>query len=322
MFKKIWMFGLGLFFVFSGKLFAGDPIIGCPLGVEKGKVWLHSTTSYMSADKAYWNEDSTGIPKMTTMPTNWYAKILKSSYRTQLGITNRFSAGMLLTYWDKDISKETWKKKPNGEWFKKPVSYHSFGFGDIWFYGLYKIVKRLPRIEAISIGTGYKLDAADNSLVVHGIGSGARSFRFAFLTHINLIRRMSECSSIWYEYEGKVRHIEVKNDQGQLVEWEKSEWDLGDKYGYNLAIEYELSRHLKVVPKFMGWWKIEDKDKNGETVKNTKFYEHSLGISFQYFPIGTEYDHSKIIAGVKVPISSINSFSAPVVPMFMAMWTF
>ncbi|NIA23448.1 MAG: hypothetical protein GWP03_04755 [Proteobacteria bacterium] len=183
MFKKLWLFGLGLVFVVSAKLYAGDPIIGCPLGVEEGHVWLHSTTSYMSATKAYWNEDPTENPKTVTLPTGWHAKILKSSYRTQFGISSRFSAGVLLTYWDKNISKETWKKKTDGSWFKKPVSFHSLGFGDIWFYGIYKLVKEREPIEAISIGAGYKLDAADNSLVVHGIGSGTKSFRFAFLTH-------------------------------------------------------------------------------------------------------------------------------------------
>ena len=205
---------------------------------------------------------------------------------------------------------------------KKPISFHAHGFGDVWAVELYKLVKDDPTFEAISLGLGYKLDAADDSLVVHGIGSGAKSYRFAFLTHVNLARRTEECSSLWYEHEGKVRHIKVKNDKGKSVEWQKSGWDLGDKYGYNISIEYELSKHFKVVPQFMGWWKTSDKDKNDKTVKNTRFYEHSLGIALQYFPIGTEHDHCKIIAGIRTPISSKNSFSAKAVPMFMAMWEF
>ncbi len=322
MFKKLLVFVFVLALVLPVNLFAGDPVVGCPLGVESGKVWLHSTTYYISANKAYWNDSPTDTPEMVAMPAGWHAKILKSSYRTQFGITSRLSGGFLLTYWDKDIAKEVWKQKNDGSWFKKTKSFHSFGFGDIWVYGVYKIIEKPPRFEAISLGVGYKFDSADNTLVVHGIGSGAKSMRIAFLTHIDLIGKIGECSSIWYEHRGKVRYIEVKNEQGESVEWEKSGWDLGEKYGYNIGIEYELSDRFKIVPKFMGWWKTEDRNKDGETVENTRFYEHSIGIVVQYFPIGTEHEHCKIIAGIKAPVLVVNSFSATFVPQFMAMWTF
>ncbi len=323
---KLWIFGLGLFFVFvpSGKVFAGDPIIGCPLGVEKGKVWLFSRTSYFKATKAYWNENPTESPVMVNMPEGWHAKILKTSYRTEFGVTDRLSMGVLLTYWDKDISKEVWKQKPDSSYMKKSVSYRAYGFGDIWTIGLFKLVKEHPIFEAISVGLGYKLDAADNSLVVHGVGTGSKDARFAFLTHDNINKRIHLCTSLWYEYRGKIRDIEVKNDQGQYVEWEKSGRDIGDAFGYNINTEVHLDKdeHYQIVPTFVGWKKFADKDKDGNQVKNSEFYNYSTGVMFMYLPHGEECDHCKFMIGGKTPIKSVNSFSALFSLQIGAMWTF
>jgi len=313
-----------LLFVVVIPAYAGDPIIGCPLGVEKGKVWLFSRTFYMRATKAFWNEFPTDNPIMVNMPDGWHAKILKSSYRTEFGITDRLSLGMLLTYWNKDIYKEVWKKKPDGTWMKKPVSYYAYGFGDIWTVGLFKLVKNHPTFESIAIGLGYKFDAADNTLVVHSIGTGTKDARFAFLTHDNISGRIHLCTSLWYEHRGKIRNIEVKNDQGQMVEWEKSGRDIGDALGYNINTEILLDKngHYRIVPVLAGWKKLADKDKNGNEVKNSNFYEYSAGLMFIYLPFGEKCDHCKFMIGEKTPVKSVNSFNALISFRIGAMWTF
>ena len=319
---ELWIIGLGL--LLASPAFAGDPIIGCPIGVEKGKVWLFSKTVYFQATKAYWNEDHTESPIMVDLSEGWHAKISKTTYRTEFGVTDRFSLGVLLTYWDKDISKQVWKQKPDSSWMKKGISFRSHGFGDIWTIGVFKLIKEHPIFEAISVGLGYKLDAADNSLVVHGIGTGSKDMRFAFLTHDNLTKRIHLCTSLWYEYRGKIRDIKVKNDQGQYVECEKSGRDIGDAIGYNISAEISLDKngHYQIVPNFAGWSKFVDKDKNGSQVKNSKFYNYSAGASFIYLPYGEKCDHCKFITGGQTPITSVNSFSAPFNLQIGAMWTF
>lgn len=303
---------------------AGDPVIGCPLGVEKGKVWLFSRSFYTNATRAYWNENPGEAPKMVQMPGGWHARIFKSSFRTEFGVTDRLSAGILLTYWDKDISKDVWKKKPNGDSMRKQVAFRAHGFGDIWLFGLFKLVKDHPVWESIAIGAGGKLDAADNSLVVHGIGSGAKAYRFALLSHSNIKRNVHAVTDLWYEHRGKIRNIMVKNDQGQPVKWGKSGQDIGDAFGYKLGVEVPLGKegHWRVVPFLSGWKKFRDKNAKGEEIKYTDYYEHFLVFMFQYLPLGEEHEHSKFMIGVKVPIKSMNSFSATFMPQLGAMWTF
>ena len=309
--------------IFSANSFA-DSVIGCPLGVEKGKLWFMSRGFYMHSTKAYWNEDPEDAPEMVDMPDGWHADITKVGLRLGYGVTKRFSVGFVTSYWDKDISKESWKKNPEMQWVKKSSDFHSHGFGDVWFTGLYKIVADHPTWEAISVGAGIKLDAADDALVTKGIGTGTKDFRIAFLTHEGITSRLHSCNDVWYEYRGKVRDIEVKNDSGEMVKWQKSGWDKGDAVGYRVNFEYLLNEegNFQIHLAGIGQMSFADKDTSNSKVDNSEYYEHSVMLKFAYLPLGDEHEHNKMFVGARIPVASQKQFSSEITPIWAFMWTF
>ncbi len=299
-----------------------EDVTGCPLGLNKGVIWLVSRTSYISADKVYWNPDHAEDPEMTDIPDDWYIRIKQSSFRVGYGITDRLDAGMLLTYWDKDIKKQVWKQQQD-HWITKWKTSRAHGFGDIWFAAKYKLIADRDWIEAVSLGLGIKLDTADNPLVTKGIGTGTKDIRFCILSHVNL-GIFHNCNHIFYEYRGKVRKIEVKDDQCQVVPWTKSEWDLGDKLNYKFNIEYGLNEtgtlqaHLGLV----GWLKFEDENADGDKVDDSGNHEHCLYPKIVFLPEGEKDEHRKVFLGLKVPLSAKKDFSAIIQPKLTMMWTF
>lgn len=299
-----------------------DDVTGCPLGLKKGEVWLVSRTTYLSANKVYWNADQAEDPQMTTIPDDWHSTVIKSSFRVGYGVTERLDVGMLFTYWDKDIKKQFWKNQ-QGQWVAKWKETEGHSFGDFWFAAKYKVISDRDWIEALAIGLGLKLDASDDCLVTQGIGTGTKDIRLSLLSHLDL-GIFHNCNYVFYEFRGKVREIEVKNDQGQMVSWSKSSWNLGDKLNYKFNFEYNLNErgtfqaHLAAI----GWIEFEDKDSDGDNIDDSDRYEHSLFPKIVFLPEGEEVEHRKIFLGLKVPFSVKKDFSAVFQPVLCIMWTF
>lgn len=310
---------IGLFAVHPVR---AEDVTGCPLGLNKGASWLVFRTGYTSADRAYWNDDPAEDPEMTDLPDGWHARISQTTFRVGYGITDRLDVGMLLAYCDKDVKKQVWKQQ-QGEWVKKWNAFRAYGFGDIWFAAKYKLIADRDPVEALAVGLGLKLDAADDPLVTKGIGTGSKDFRIVLLSHLSH-GRFHSCHHIFYEFRGEVRGIEVKNEQGQMVPWEKSGWNLGDKFNYKFNFEYNLNRagtfqaHLGLV----GWLQFESEDRDGNKVLDSDRYEHCLFPKIVYLPEGEKYEHRKIFLGFKVPLSAKKDFSATFEPKLTVMWTF
>lgn len=193
------IFALLVLLTSSAKLHAGDPIIGCPLGVEKGKFLLYTKTTLMNATEALWNEDSTQTEAtMVKMPDGWHAKVSIMTIRMELGATERLTVGLVTNYIDKDIKHQIWKRTPNDGIVRKWKAVKGHGFSDLWIMGLYKIIHEHPFFEALSIGAAARLDIADDLLVVKGIGSGAKAFRIALLSHLHLTKNLSGVTNLFY----------------------------------------------------------------------------------------------------------------------------
>ncbi len=321
--KTFMLVALLVFFAISEEIIA-DGIVGCPLGVEKGKFWFLSNATYNAATRTYWNTDPNSNPEIINIPEGWRANISKVNLRLAYGISSKLSIDFVTNYWDKDISKETWKKKPDNSWIKKPISYRVHGFGDIWLTALYKIIKNQPFWEAMSLGAGFKFDASDNSLVTKGVGTGSKDIHISFLTHENLLHSLALCDDIWYEYRGKIRDIYVKDANCNTVKWSKSGNDIGDAFGYRFNFEYNLNTvgNYQLQLAFIGWNKFADKNSSGKIIKDSDSYEHSIMLKFVYLPNGEEHEHQKAFIGIKYPVFVKKTFISPVTPMLNFMWTF
>ena len=293
-----------------------------------------SLTNYIYATKTFWNEISSREPEMANLPGGWHAWVAKSGLRIGYGATDKLDVGMLFSYYQKDIKKEIWTKTPQGQG-RKEKEKKGEGFGDMWLSAKYKVTFGLVKgsLRSYALGIGIRLDAADNALVTKGIGNGAKAMRIAALAHQPLPLGIDLCSDVWWEYQGRVRKIEVRNEKGEMVEWKKSGWDLGDKVGYRFNFECPLTHngrfqtHLMVI----GWIKSKDKDENGEEVKYSNRYEHSLVVKFVFMPRGEEEEnvqkllqahHRKVFIGIKVPLAVRNDFASTFTPMLGLMWTF
>ncbi|NQT35159.1 hypothetical protein HQ587_08215 [bacterium] len=300
-----------------------EEVTGCPLGLKKGVIWLRSSTGYTSADKVYWNANHAEDPEITDILDDWHARTKRIHFRVGYGLMDRLDIGVALEYLDKDIKKQVWKCNQQSTWTPVWKSNKAHGFGDVWFTAKYKLIADRDRIEAVSVGLGLKLDAADDPLVTKGIGTGTKDIRLCVLSHLNH-GLFHSCCHIFYESRGEVREIEVKNSEGQMVPWTKSDWNLGDKLNYKFNIEYGLNEagtfhaHLAAV----GWLKFEDKNANDDKVSDSDRYEHSLYPKIVFLPEGENEEHRKVAFGLKIPLSVKKDFSSMIQPKLTMMWTF
>lgn len=329
--RKISLLILGI--IAMPGILRGDVVTGCPLGLNKGELWLRSLSGYMYATKALWNDTPSKEPEMVNLPEGWHAWVVKSGLSISYGITQNLDIGMLINYFQKDIKREVWAKTPKGQ-KRKEKEIKGQGFGDLWLSAKYKFLFQLVRgsLRSYALGMGIRLDMSDNSLVAKGIGTGAKAIRGVALAHQPLPLGIDLCGDIWYEYQGKVREFEIRNEKGEIVEWKKSGWDLGDKIGYRFNFEYPLTHSGKFQTHLMaiGWMKLKDRDKNGEEVNQSNRYEHSLMVKFVFMPEEENKNiqkllqahHRKVFMGVKVPLAVRNDFSSSFIPMLGLMWTF
>ncbi|MEW6680645.1 MAG: transporter [bacterium] len=321
--------------IIFGKEAVADDVTGCPLGLNKGEFWPKMTINYSQATRAYWNENPEESPEMVSLPDGWHAKVFKSSLRVGYGITDNVDIGVLVPYIDKDVKKEVWKwNKKEKKWIKKPKEVKESGLADPWFAAKYKFRfgQKKGSIQSYAVGLGIKPSMTSDELISKGIGNGAMAIRGVFLMHEPL-PPFDLCGDIWYQYNGKAKSFQVETPEGK-VDWPKSDWDLGDKIGYRMILEYELGYKGKLAVVFgpMGWIKFKDKDKDGETVKDSDRYEHSLMVKLVYLPEEKErFDdiakelaahHRKIFLGFKIPVSVKNDFSPSFMPILGWMWTF
>ena len=220
-----------------------EDVTGCPLGLKKNQFWVKSQTVYQYAEQALWNEEPGKKLSLMDMPEDWHQRQTKSNLRLGYGITDRFDIGLSLSYFDKHIRKAVHKQRPDRTWFIKETQQEGRGFGDIWLSAKYKLVADRQHIESVALGAGFRLDASDDSSVTKGIGSGAKALRLVLLSHEHF-GQFHFCNHLFYEWQGERRGIDVKNDSGEMVEWEKSGQDIGDKLGYKFNVEYLSLIHI------------------------------------------------------------------------------
>jgi len=317
----LWALVVMMAMLFTGQAVA-EEVTGCPLGLKKGEFWVKSQTTYLYAERALWTNERAEKAVMMDMPENWHQRMTRSSLRLGYGITDRLDVGLLLAYFDKHVRRGNHKQKPNGSWFVKEADKEGQGFGDVWLSAKYKIVADKQHIESISLGAGFRLDASDDCNVTKGIGSGAKAFRAVLLTHEHF-GQFHFCNHLYYEWQGDRRGIDVRNQKGELVKWEKSGQNIGDKIGYKFNVEYCISKdatiwaHLGLI----GWHKFEDQDCDGVSIDRSDRYEHSVFPKFVWLPQGPAQEHHKIFLGVKCPYKYRRDFESHVIPVLSMMWT-
>lgn len=320
--KVVWLLSILLALIAADEALAED-VTGCPLGLREGQFWVKSQTVYEYAERALWTYEAGEKAIMMDMPENRHSRLTKSDLRLGYGITDRLDVGFLLTYFDKHVRTSQHKQKPNGTWVVKEVEKEGQGFGDVWLSAKYRLVADRQHIEALALGVGFRLDASDDCEVTKGIGSGAKALRAVLLSHEHF-GKFHFCNHLFYEWQGERRGIEVKNDSGEMVRWEKSGQDLGDRIGYKFNVEYCLNHtgtvwgHLGLV----GWHKFEDDDCKGATIDRSDRYEHCVFPKLAWLPRGPAEEHCKIFVGVKCPYKYRKDFESHVIPVLGMMWTF
>lgn len=321
-----------------GKAKAED-VIGCPLGLRQGELWLRTAVTYVNANQVYAAEDTASDPEMMPLNDSTHMHKLSIKIRIGYGITDWFDVGVATEYLVKDQEFYGYKPSPvSGAtvWNHKIVD--ASGFADVWFSGKLKLLGHHSLLypsedgwlEGLSLGVAYKAPAAGDDQVTRGIGTGSHDIKAGLLVHNKLFGNFHLCSHLTYEYAGKVRDVYMRNHTtggpypgaSEVNLWPKSGWDLGDKITYKANLEYEIGEYFEIAVGAVGWMQAGHADSTGTLKEDTDRYQHSIVPKLVFFPLGGEHEHSKIILGVNIPYKYKTDFSAPFIPIVTAMWTF
>lgn len=316
-----------------------EAIIGCPLGLRQGELWLRTGVMYVNANEAYMAEDTASDPEMMPLNDSTHMQKLAAKIRIGYGITDWLDVGVATEYLVKDMEFYGYQRSPASgaiAWKHKIVD--ASGFADVWFSGKVKLLGHHSLLhpsedgwlEGLALGIAYKAPTAGDDQVTRGIGSSTNDIKAGLLVHNKLFGDFHLCSHLTYQYVGKVREVYMRNHMtggpypgtSEVKLWPKSGWDLGDKITYKANFEYELGKYFEIAVGAIGWMQAEHADSTGAIKEDTDRHQHSIVPKLVFFPLGGEHEHSKIIIGVNIPYKYKTNFRAPFIPMLTAMWTF
>ena len=306
-FLKIIMIGV-LFFSIINNTFA-DETIGCPHDVGKGNVKIRLIMApSLDASKCYSDEvwealrENSPYPmdydKMVNLPEGWHYRETKIALGIEYGIIDRLSLGIFSIY-DivKDIRRQVWSEEEN-----KPVweEIKDNGPEDIWISAKYLAFTKPPIWkEGLFLGIAYKPSITSDEKIKHEIASGTNDFKLAVSSHPHFTEYLFATGEIWYHHRGRVRDIDG---------FEKSGWNLGDKFGYWAFLGYEFLNHkFVVISGLHGWITEANKDSNGNQLEDSDTYSHGIVIKFRWQPFGEE-DAGSIMLLARIPYANKTTF--------------
>ncbi|MEW6609062.1 MAG: hypothetical protein AB1414_16720 [bacterium] len=279
--------GLTVILMFSviGNAFA-EETVGCPHDVGKGKFKIRSTVAYVRAQKCYSDEvwkalrGSSPYPidydKMVDLPDGWHQKETRISMGLEYGIIERLSAGVFLPYVMKDVKRQVWSKEKKKTVWKEVKDN---GLEDFWLSAKYLVYSKSPGWlgfdwkEGFFLALAYKPSIGSDEKIKNGIASGTHDFKLVALSHPYFSENLFLCSDMWYLYRGKVKEID---------KFDKSSWELGDKFGYRVVVGYEFLNHkFVVVGGPQGWIAQGNKDKEGNKLEDSNTYSHGIMVKFR-----------------------------------------
>ena len=291
-----------------------EETIGCPHDVGKGKLKPRFNLSYTDAESTYSDEVwkalrgtsaySKGYDEMVDLPSGWHQRVVKASFGLEYGIVDRLSAGVFLPYVTKDVRRQVWSETAEKTMWKE---FEEDGFEDIWFAVKYQIYSKPPLWEngGIFVAAGYKPSIISDDNIRNGIGDGAHDFKIAALAHPYFTDAFFLCSDVWYEYRGDVKNIEG---------FAKSDWDLGERFGYRAFLGYEFAKHkFAVVGGPTGWIAGSNEDRHGQRIEDSDTYSHAFVVKLRWQPLGDE-ELGSIDIGVRMPYADKTPFAADFVP--------
>ncbi len=310
-----------LVFSFIGNVFA-EETVGCPHDVGKGKFKIRSKVTYSQAQKCYSDEVwkalhgnspySIDYDKMVDLPDGWHQKASKIAMGLEYGIIDRLSVGIFIPYVWKDIKRQVWSKQANKAVWKEVKDN---GLEDLWVSAKYLLYSKSPGLldfdwkNGILIALAYKPSISSDEKIENGIGSGTNDFKLVILSHPHFTETFFLCSDVWYQYRGKAKEIDG---------FQKSGWDLGDKFGYRIFLGYEFPNHkFCVVGGPQGWIAGSNKDKDGKELEDSNTCSHGLSMKFRWQPFGDE-DAGSIDLGVRIPYANKASFAPNFMPTVSA----
>lgn len=300
-----------------GGVFA-EETVGCPHDVGKGKFKIRAKVSYIKATKCYsdevWKALHGGSPylidhnKMVDLPEEWHQKLTNIVLGLEYGIIDRLSVGVFIPYVLKDLKRQVWSNEENEPIWKEV---DDNGFQDMWFSAKYLVYSESPGLfgldwqDGLFFAVGYKPSISSDEKIKNGIGSGTNDFKFVVLSHPHFTKNFFLCSDIGYQYRGKVKAIDGFN---------KSEWDMGDKFAYRAFLGYEFpGQKFVIVGGPQGWIAETDTDKDGNECEDSNKYSHGITVKFRWMPFGDE-DAGSIDIGVRVPYANKTPFAASYIP--------
>ncbi len=291
-----------------------ESTIGCPHDVGKGKFKPRFNVRWIDADTTYsdevWKALRGGSPygigydEMVGLPDSWHQRLTKIAFGLEYGLIDRLSVGLFLPYVRKDMRRQVWSKGA-GKTIWKEIE--DDGLEDIWLAVKYQIYSKPPVWEdgGIFLALGYKPSISSDEQIRNGIGDGAHDFKVAALAHPYFTDSLFMCGDIWYEYRGEAKDIEG---------FSKSDWDLGDRFGYRAFLGYEFLKHkFAVVGGPRGWIARSNRDADGQKVEDGDTYTHGVTIKLRWQPFGDE-ELGSIDIGVSIPYANKTPFAADFVP--------
>jgi len=306
-----------LIFSIVGNAFA-EETVGCPHDVGKGKFKIRSKVAYIQAQKCYSDEvwkallDNSPYPidydKMVDLPDGWHNKKTKIAIGLEYGIIDRLSGGVFIPYVAIDMKRQVWSKQANKTVWKEVKDN---GLEDLWVSAKYLLYSKSPGLlgfdwkDGVLIALAYKPSISSDEKIKNGIASGTQDFKLVVLSHPHFTENFFLCSDVWCQYRGKAKEIDG---------FQKSGWDLGDKFGYRIFFGYEFPNHkFCVVGGPQGWIVGSNKDKDGKELEDSDTYSHGIMAKFRWQPFGDE-DAGSIDFGVMVPYANKTSFATNFMP--------
>jgi hypothetical protein len=302
--------GLWMMALTSQRVQAED-VVGCPLGINKGTIWIKTCLKYNDMKKRYNRSDE----EMVDLEEGENNQVYDLGIRLGYGITDRWDAGVFLPY--KWVDRRIYDKKT-----KKFSEVEDNGLGELWIASRYKFFygENIGIFDEIhlNIGAGLKFPLSDSEKIKHGIGNGANEFRIVLLYHDH-IGRFGFCDHLFYNWRGKADEISG---------WKFSDQDLSDQLNYKVNLEFDLLGNgiFEAALGAVGWFDIEDIELadgfENQGLDGMKSHNHAIITGVELKPYGDDYEHRKFALKVRIPYSAKVNYAPDWTLIATAMWTY
>ena len=281
-----------------------EPVVGCPLGLEKGKFWLRSIAKYVDHTERY--NPQTGA--MEDLPAGWHSRKTQLPIRLGYGLTERIDVGLVLPFAWRDL-----RMQKQGNWVEKDSS----GFEDIWVSAKYKFLESYEPKGSFEerhacVALAHRFDTASDGKCVNGLGTGADAWRLALLFHADFSEKSAVCAHLTYDMIGNARTIDG---------FGKSGYHYADRMGYKFFVERELADKWAAIFGPTGWFETSQTTQPNDDGVGYRAHSHNFALKVEYHPNGAESEHQKLMVGLSMPYSAKSQFTPDIGYSFGGMWT-